>query len=206
MLIMKKLLFTLFFLIVFVSFINSQSKDLMRKFESYQSGYTIDENNIIVSDIIDNIPATKDEIYIKVKNFFTRTYKDANAVLQTDDKESGVIIGKGRFGDLRVWTDAFGVKSTLSAYHILRVDIKDGRIRVICSANEWFLYRRSGTGNISSDEGYIIDYAPFNDKRFVDKGKQTEAFINLVDRMHMTLDALEKSIKEGVLKQENEDW
>ncbi|WP_165026067.1 MULTISPECIES: DUF4468 domain-containing protein [unclassified Dysgonomonas] len=203
---MKKLLFIILFSFGFIGFCNSQSKELMEKFESDKSMYTIDGKNIVVSKVIDNVPGTKDEIYIKTKNFFARNYKDANSVLQTDDKESGVIIGKGSFPELKEWTDLFGTKSLLSAYHILRVDIKDGRIRVICSADEWFLYKVTGKGARSSDEGYIIDYAPFTNKRFVDKGKQTEAFINLVGSMNATIDSLEKSIKDGALKQETDEW
>lgn len=97
-----------------------------------------------------------------------------------------------------------GIPNTiLKCYHILRIDIKENRIRVICSTDLWEVY--NGEGEHLKDV-LIKDYAPITDKRFFDKGKQMEAFIALIDRMHNTIDAVEKTVKEGGLSIENEDW
>jgi hypothetical protein len=183
-----------------------QSKDQKQKINEFeQSGlFKIDGNNIVTSRIIDSIPGSKDEIYIRVKNYFARAYNDANSVIQTDDKNSGVVIGKGLYK--YIYSSIYMLSTTLnySAYHILRVDMKEGKARVICSVTTMKV------DNASSKNDYdynIIDYAPFTDKRaFYDKGKQTEAFIRLVILMNESLDSIEKTLKEGALSIEKEDW
>jgi len=183
----------------------AQKKETKDIFEEYTKSktYSIDGDNIVVSRVINDVSGAKDDIYIKVKDFFTRNYKDANSVLQTDDKASGVLIGKGYYDNVYVLKALGVVNTVLKTYHILRVDIKDGRIRVICSADTWEEYR----GNGKLDEKVrIIDYAPITDKRFFDKGKQMDAFVNLIDRMQNTIDNLEETVKKGSLSVESEDW
>lgn len=200
---MKKVLILLF---VFAPvLLSAQKKEIKEKYKQYTESnyYKIDGANIVVSAVIDGVIGTKEDIYIKVKNYFTRAYGSANAVIQTDDKEQGVIIGKGIYSDLYVFKPLGVLNMYLGASHILRVDIKEGRIRVICSADTWNDYDNK---RVLFRTLNIVDYAPITDKRFFDKGKQTIAFINLVENMHSTIDELEKSIKEGSLAVENEDW
>lgn len=200
---MKKLLFLL--LVITPLLASAQKKEVKQKFAEYteKGYYKIDGNNVVVSVVLDDVPGTKDEIYIKVKNFFTRTYKDANSVLQTDDKEAGTLIGKGYFKHVFAWRMLGVLNSYLNSYHILRVDIKDGKVRAICTADQWEEY--NGEGRLDETVN-IVDYAPVTDRRFYDKGKQMEAFVNLVDLMHGTIDQLEKIIKVGGVAVESEDW
>ena len=200
----KLLTFVLLLTVCFNSY--SQSKKLLGEFEDYKSKFEIDDKNIVVSKVIENLNGEKDDLYIKVKSFFTHNYGDAKSVIQTDDKSSGVVIGKGYY-KLKELTDLVGSSNILGAYHILRVDIKDGRIRVICSANKWDVIS-SGSKYKTPEvkDGYILNYVPFTKNRFIDNGKQTEAFIKLIDGMYMTMDELEKSLIEGSVKVENEEW
>lgn len=46
-------------------------------------------------EITDSIPKTKNEIYSLTKMFIAETWKSAQAVIQNDDKESGLILIKG---------------------------------------------------------------------------------------------------------------
>lgn len=41
---------------------------------------------------------SKEELYTRARSWFVKTYKDADVVIQMDDKDAGKIIGKGRFG------------------------------------------------------------------------------------------------------------
>jgi len=199
---MKKVLFLLLFVPVFCYGQNKEQKELINNWK--ESGYfKIDGENIVVSRVIDSISGTKDDIYIKVKNYFVRAYNNANSVLQTDDKQAGTVIGKGLY-DLMVCNFML-TTCNYKAYHILRVDIKDGKVRVICSASDIDVDQK-GSNGISKSSYTLLDYAPIGDKRLLDKGKQTEAFIKLVGRMNSSIDALEKSLKEGSLKVENEEW
>jgi len=186
--------------------------------------FKIDSSNIVVSKIINDIQGTKDELYIRVKNFFTRYYNDANSIIQTDDKESGTIIGKGfnkisYFGFSRTTfadiSSPFMGTVNFNYYHILRVDIKDNRIRIICSVNEMEEDIKKHYFNTkqevnSSDSYRIADYPPFTNKRDdnIDKSEETltSVFTELIEKMHITIDTVEKTIKEGAIKGENDDW
>ncbi|MCL1943574.1 MAG: DUF4468 domain-containing protein [Candidatus Azobacteroides sp.] len=198
---MKKLLFTLALLPVFC--FGQSSDETMRIQKMYDAGYfKIDGDNIVVSRVIDDIPGTKNEIYINVKNYFSRTYKDSKSVLQTDDKDAGTVIGKGYYSNFYS-TNYIMSSVKFSAYHILRIDIKDGKVRVICSVSDMDII----SGSPQKKDSYlIVDYAPLTDKRKFDKGKQTEAFIQLVALMNATVDSIEKALKTGSLSIEKEDW
>lgn len=202
-----KRVFLLLSLFCCASFCFTQSKEQLQKLKNYEeSGYfAIDNGNIVVSKVIDSIGADKNEIYLRVKNYFTRAYGDANSVIQTDEKASGLIIGKGLYGN--VYTHDYGLSGSIkyNAYHILRVDIKDGRVRIICSVSSM-----EAKGDISYKYD-IVAYSPFTDKRIFgayvyNKKHQVDAFFNLVEKMHTSIDSIEKSLKEGMLKSENEDW
>ena len=175
-------------------------------FEQYtkEGRYTIDNGNIVVSKIIEELPGTTDDIYGRVKAYFARAYGDSKSVIQTDDKEGGLIIGKGIYPSLT--TFSLGVW-TIKAYHILRVDIKDGRARIICSASSMIPNSSAHPGN--EGEYLITDYAPITNKRamWTPKGAQTKAFVNLVDRMNNSITELESALKGGgLLQSEEEDW
>lgn len=194
-------------LLIVPLFLSAQKKEIKEKFKNYTENkvYTIDGNNIVVSGVIDNIAGDKNDIYIRVRSYFTRAYKSSNSVIQTDDKEQGVVIGKGIYPTF--WSCSYAALQRLewSAYHILRVDIKDGKMRVICSASTMD-YEFTA---VSPTKGYsynIVSYAPITDKREIDKGKQMEALVHLIDTMRNSIKELEKSVKEGSLSVENEEW
>lgn len=200
---MKKILLLICVIFCYAN-ANSQSKELKQKYEKYLSNgvFTIENDEIIVSRVIKDIRGDKNSNYIKVKNFFARKYKDANSVIQVDDKEAGIIIGKGYYKDLKSWVYMMTTYVSFNAYHIVRVDIKDDRVRVICNASDYDYNPQGG----SYQSVKIVDYAPITDKRFIDKGKQTEAFLNLITRMSNTIDEIEDSLKTGIISTENSDW
>lgn len=187
---MKKMLFPLFFIISIACFSQEEGE------------YRIDGNNIVVSKIIDGINVSSDEIYVRAKSYFSRAYVNSNAVIQTDDRESGIIIGKGLYTGLASYNlGTWKFKS----YHILRVDMKDGKARIICSASTIMPYVKS-----TDDHEYnIVDYYPITNKRYTwaTKGSQKRALENLVKEMYLSLSGLEKAIREGgILTIEQEEW
>ncbi|MDR2913421.1 MAG: DUF4468 domain-containing protein [Tannerella sp.] len=184
----------------------SQSKEVKEKLEEYKTNglYEIDSENIVVSKVIEYLPDKKDDIYLKVKSYFARAYKDSQSVIQTDDRASGLVIGRGFYKGVFSWHQ-FIVPISYNAWHVLRVDIKDGRVRVICNVSEWDI--DTGVGkNYNHSTFPILGYAPFTDKRINDKGKQAQAFLNLVDVMHFSINAIEEYLKMGSVGENNDDW
>jgi len=194
---MKKLLLFAVLLIPIFCFGQKQNKDDIIKNWLDTGYFKIDDDNIVVSKVINDVQGTKDEIYVRIENFFTRTYNDANSVIQTDNKQSGTIIGKGLF---------MLNYMTYSCFHVLRVDIKENKVRIICSADVMNTHSIHYPSS-SADDYKIVDYYPITNKgKFIPKSSQAEAFIRLIKIMHTTIDTVEKTIKEGAIKGENDNW
>lgn len=196
---MRNLFIIVLLLIPFSCF--SQSKKTYEKFKNYRdsSYFIIEDENIVVSRIIENINRDKQDLYLKVKEYFVNTYPDVNNFIQLDDRDSGKLIGKDCFTNL--FSSGIPLLN-LKWYHCcytLQVDIKDGRARVICYAREMIL----------DDDGFestyiITNYFPFVDKRFNNKGAQAKAFLNLIDMMQDLVNGLEDflTIKAPVSEEE----
>ena len=204
---MKKIILLVLILVSAPAVVFSQSKEIKQKFYYYTDNevYKVDQDNIIVSKVINNLPGTAEEIYFGIKHFFTMNYRDGNSVIQTDDKDAGVIIGKGLFK--RFFECRYMGLQTIewSAYHTLRVDIKDGRVRIICSANI-MEYEFTATHPYRKYDYYIVEAAPITNERKIDKGKQTEALVRLVDNMLQIVDKAENVVKLGSSSSASEDW
>ena len=68
----------------------------------------------------------KDELYVNAKAWFVGTYKSANDVLQMQDKEAGVLIGKGIF---EIPYKLFVGSTRVSVNHTIKVYVKDGKYK-----------------------------------------------------------------------------
>jgi len=185
---MKRFKFTFVYLLFFTSTIFSQnieeSKDSVKKFEienienyvfgSDIEGFTIkiDENSdLVFTKTVQDIKLSKDDIYNRALGFFIKTYKDAKSVLQQQDKEAGIIVGKGLFSDFYISKGSFkylGNKSTVSdyysAYHIMRIDIKEGKARIIVSVSSYDIKPIFVTSNIVAS---AASEQPLTTKRIV---------------------------------------
>lgn len=184
-----------------VKYNNFDSGDKFTKY-SNEGVYKIDNGSIVVSRVISDISGSKDDIYIRVKNFFTHYYKDSNSVIQVDDKESGVIIGKGLFKTFWNCT-LFSRQLTFDSCHILRVDIKNERVRILCSTK---VINYIEVGEFNEKEYIITEYTPFTKNKIFDKMKQKEVFIRLVDQMILTVLNIENACKGGIVDGENDNW
>ncbi len=75
------------------------------------------------------IQGTKDELYIKAKQWFVKSFKSANYVLQMDDKEAGKLIGKA--SEIGIIKDSFGISSLgeFKLNYTVYITVKDGKYR-----------------------------------------------------------------------------
>lgn len=106
--------------------------------------YGLDRNNSITRvTIIDSIPKTKDQIYISVNDWFARSFNDGKSVIQLNDKDAGCIIGKGHIANMGS-TMSFVSNADISADVIIRVDMKDGRMRITTSIQQYEMEKGTG--------------------------------------------------------------
>lgn len=106
--------------------------------------YGLDKNNSITRvTVIDSIPKTKERIYVTVNDWFARSFNDGKSVIQLNDKDAGVIIGKGHISNMGS-TMSFASNADISADVIIRVDMKDGRMRITTSIQKYEMEKGTG--------------------------------------------------------------
>jgi hypothetical protein len=68
---------------------------------------------------------SKDELYLRAREWFARTFVSAQALIQMDDKAAGKIIGKGLSEDVR---NGF-IRTAYTIYYTVSITVKEGRYR-----------------------------------------------------------------------------
>lgn len=183
----------------------AQSYEAVQQLKAIEGQYDVDENgNVSYIRIIDSIGLSKDEIFSRVLAFFTYNYTDGESVIQIQDKEAGQVIGKGIFKN--VYTGQYLTNLyEYDTWHILRVDIKDSRARVIITLNN---YRyRNVQGNGTGVEEKITSVYPFQ-KKSMTKNHYAMSFLESHKRTLETFTTIEKAIREGTVgvAAEKKDW
>jgi hypothetical protein len=104
---MKKLF--LFFTIVLIPF-GTKAQDL------YKQPLPVNQTTgkIEFQQVLEASGKSKEDVYNAARQWFVHAFVSANAVLQMEDKETGLLIGKGRLGD---------------AEFIVKIESKEGRAR-----------------------------------------------------------------------------
>ncbi len=74
--------------------------------------------------LIDSVPAG--ELYLRAKRFFVDTFKSANDVIQMDDRQASIIIGKG-YSD--IYIKIAGPPTSLQMWYSVKIQGRDGRYR-----------------------------------------------------------------------------
>lgn len=65
---------------------------------------------------------SKNDLFTRAKSWYAKTYKDARAVLELDDREGGILQGTGYF-------ECVTSLYTIKVWHSLRIEVKEGRYR-----------------------------------------------------------------------------
>ena len=133
-------------------------------------------------------------------------YNNAESVIQEDDEDEGRIIGKGLFDDVHV---GFNIASWyFDMYHILRVDVKEGRARILITLTEYHVLSKDLDGNIGSDSDYPIASAyPIEPKGSM-KTMYGKAFYNSHLRAQQTINQMHDAILKGNTSEQfaGDDW
>lgn len=144
---------------------------------------------------VDDSTTTKDQLYSSAREWFARTFKSSQSVLQMDDKESGKLIGKGNLPIKGGMYLADGrVDFTISIY------LKDGRYKYVITDFNHVSYKKGYSGGALED--VKPDCGTFN---MMKKGwlqvKQTTK--STVDNL---LADLKKTMNKTATSTDDEDW
>lgn len=190
---MKYYLVLILFCVSYQSF--SQSAKARNLMAEIAGQWQVDENgNVTYVDVLELPGLSKDQIYDRARNYFTYNYNDANEVIQTEDKEQGVVVGKGFYDNVHM---SYIPESVFDCWHILRVDIKEERARVILTLTQYKeLLNLGSAGGLQNRTYDISSQYPINfDGAF--KTQMAKAFYASHQRALETLDAVAKALKSG---------
>ncbi|RGN35343.1 DUF4468 domain-containing protein [Bacteroides oleiciplenus] len=185
--------------------------------ENLGTEVSLDKNNSLTYvQVIECGEQTKEQLYVALNYWFTATFNDADAVIQLNDKESGVIIGKGFISGIASHTG--GMNSYVISIHpIIRVDIKDGKIRVTYTVQNYDVNKYVGGGIMGaiggtqatkSVEMWAIEKCfPFQKKdEYKAKKSSSKALVMTHAYSNVIMDKIEEAAKNGLVGNENNDW
>ena len=199
---MKKIAILLMLTLV-TSVTYGQNKKTKKMLAEIEGQWSLDDNGNFSYTRIVEVPEikSKDEIYNRALNYFVYNYGSGKSVIQTQDKELGRIIGKGLYKNVHIGISL--ITTYVDCWHIVRVDIKDGRARIILTLTEYDKKIVGGNTPPSYSSLKVKQSFPINPK-----GNQKTVMGKAFYKSHLsaiaTLDALEKSIKEGNTSKELE--
>lgn len=181
------------------------------------SQLTLDKNNSLTYvQVIDCGDKTKEQLYVILNYWFTASFNDANSVIQLNDKEMGVIIAKGYVPDIANHaggTNAYEVNIS----PIIKVDIKDNRIRVTYSVQCYDVTIARGGGimgalggtipTMDSEKWALETCYPFVAKDMHGaKRTSSKALVMAHAYSNVIMDKIEEAVTNGLVGNEGDDW
>lgn len=108
---------------------------------------------------IDSVKLTKSEAFLKAQTWFANTFGSAKSVIQVDDKDAGILIGKG-FTEKEAG-NAFIGSLTHQVWYVINITIRDGKYRI----QLYDIYLKNSEGNKFTAES--INKHPGMSKKFI---------------------------------------
>ncbi|WP_198175033.1 DUF4468 domain-containing protein [Spirosoma arboris] len=117
----------------------------------------VNESGKITYQVVKSVDgAGKDELYKRGRKWFVKTYNSANQVLQVNDPSTGELTGKGIFPIVESY---IGTAHTYPVRHLLAVDIKEGKYRIVLTD---FVIEEKG-------ESINVEKIPTVGRKWIDK-------------------------------------
>lgn len=155
-------------LLILLYSLNVQAQSTKEMLAEIEGKWELDDNgNVTLLRIIEVPELKKDEIFTRVINYFKYNYGSGKSVIQTQDKEKGLIVGKGVYDNIHVGISL--ATTYVDIWHILRVYIKEGRVRVILSLTEYEKEVADGDSPNQFTTVMIASQQPINPRGFQKK-------------------------------------
>lgn len=169
--------------------------------------YGLDKSNAITKTYIIDVPnKTKDQIYVEVNNWFIHSFVDGESTVEFADKEQGSIIGKGYIKNVSSH-NSLGGSSQVSAWIIIRVDIKDNKFRIMTTIQQYDMLVATMATAMISDRPVPVKQLPaecFPFKGDTFKKNCSKAFVNCHIWSLIVINKLSEAIVNGITGTEDE--
>ena len=194
-------------------------------------GLTLDKNeSLTYQQVIQAEGKTKQQLYVALNYWATATFKDHNAIT-LNDKEAGCIIISSTIPGIVEHMGTIS-KYTVSITPVIRLDIKEGRVRVTYTVQNydilndisggWFGVKPDGEKNKSYGDGkrkmddktnvslYDEQWEIARHYPFVEKDAQKRTCAKALVMTHAysnaIIDKVEEALKNGIVGNEDDDW
>ncbi|HET6558071.1 MAG TPA: DUF4468 domain-containing protein [Prolixibacteraceae bacterium] len=196
---MKKIILLLAFIPI-ISF--SQTKKTKVLLSEIEGQWKLDENNCLFYQEIVELPGLdKSSLFQRAENYFIYTYSSGKDVIQTKDKETGIIIGKGYWYDL--FTGVSIGSFNYSASHILRIDAKDGKARITLTVKDYHIHWE-GDNMVRDYDNPINSIYPINYESSV-KNWDAKVFYSIHYKCKKIIEELSRNLKDDAVKSAGSD-
>ncbi len=197
--------------------------------ETLAAELTLDKNeSLTYQQIIEAPGKTRDQLYLALNYWATATFKDKQAIT-LNDKEAGCIIISSTIPNIVTHTGTLN-KYSVSITPVIRLDIKDGRVRVTYTVQTYDVLADISGGwislvdsdsrtfgdskrkkddktnpNLYDEQWEIAHHFPFVKK---DSQKRTcaKALVMTHAYSNAIMDKVEEALKNGVVGGEDDDW
>lgn len=185
---------------------HSQSAYTEELLTTIKGQYTVDDHgNLTYAEVVEDTTLTKEQLFLRARAYFVYAYASANDVIQMEDKEAGVIAGKGIYKD--VYTGhPFMTTITCHAWHVLRIDVKDGRYRILLTLTDYDKDLYDGNGRFTSTFHSKVSSEYPIDPAGKSKTVMGKTFFYVHERAQKTMAALKVAMKEGTTVTESGGW
>ena len=193
------------------------------------SGLTLDKNqSLTYQQVIEAPGKSREQLYVALNYWVTSTFKDKQAIT-LNDKDAGCIIVSSTIANIAEHMGTLN-KYSISITPVIRLDIKEGRVRVTYTVQNYDVLADISGGwlsptsddkktygdskrkaedktnaNLYDEQWEIAQHYPFvpkdNKKRTCAKALvMTHAYSNAI------MDKVEEAVKNGIVGNEDDDW
>ena len=192
-------------------------------------GITLDKNeSLTYQQVIEAPGKTKQQLYVALNYWAVATFKDKQSIT-LNDKDAGCIIITSTILNIAEHTGTLN-KYSVSITPVIRLDIKDGKVRVTYTVQSYDVLADISGGWLSptddNDKTYGDSKRKKDDKTnaklydeqweiarhypFVEKDAQKRTCAKALVMTHAysnaVLDKIEEAVKNGLVGNEDEDW
>lgn len=170
--------------------------------------YGLDKNNAITKTHVIDVPGkTKEQIFVEANNWFVHSFVNSKSVIDFNEKEEGVIIAKGYIPNVASHY-SLGGNSEISAWVIIRLDIKDYKFRIMTTIQKYDMEVITMVTAMVSDKPVPVEQLPsecFPFKGKIFKKTFSKAFVYSHVWSLIIIDKLSEAVLNGITGTED-DW
>lgn len=192
---------------------------------------TLDKNeSLTFQQVIEATGKNKQQLYVMLNYWATATFREKGAIT-LNDKEAGCIIISSTIQNIAKHTGTVSSYS-VSITPVIRIDIKDERVRVTYTVQNYDILEDIGGGwvtvliddnpntfgdskrkakDMTNPDLYdrrweIAQHFPFKAGKDMQKQTCAKAFVKTYAYSNAVLDKVEEAIKNGLVGNEDDDW